>query len=137
MVTPEVPVEDRVTVWVFAVFTFTLPNDTLEELTPRPIEAAASCTPADAEVPVALAETVTACATFTAETFAEKFPDVEPAASVTDAGTTNEELLLLRLTARPPVGTARFVVTVQLSVPAPVMVVAAQFSRFSLGTPRP
>lgn len=136
-VTAEVPVEDRVNVWVVAVFTLTLPNDRLDELTASEIEAASNCTPADAEMPVALAETVTACATFTAETVAEKLPLVEPAASDIEAGTTNEESLLVRFTFSPPVGTARLVVTVQLSVPAPVMVLEAQLSFVSLGTPRP
>lgn len=136
-VTADVPVEVKVSVCVVAVFTFTLPNDTLDELTLSDIEAASNCTPADAEVPVELAETVTACATFTAETVAEKLPLVEPAGSVIEAGTTKDELLLLRLTFKPPLGTATLVVTLQLSVPAPVIVVLLQLSRFSLGTPLP
>lgn len=136
-VTAEVPVEVRVSVWLAAVFTFTLPNDRLEELTLSEIDAASNCTPADAEMPVAFADTVTACATFTAETVAEKVPLVAPAASVIEAGTTNDELLLVRPTVRPPLGTAVFVATVQLSVPAPVIVVLAQFKLVSLGTPLP
>jgi hypothetical protein len=136
-VTAEVPVDDSVTVWLVAVFTFTLPNDRLAELTPSPIEAASSCTPADMAIPVELAETVTACAVFTAETVAEKLPLVAPAGSVIVAGTTNDELLLFRFTFRPPAGTVMLVATVQLSVPAPVMVVVAQLSRLSLGTPLP
>jgi hypothetical protein len=119
------------------VFTLTLPNDRLDELTPSEIEAASNCTPANAENPVALAETVTACATFTAETVAEKFPLVEPAASVIEAGTTKDGLLLVRFTFRPPLGTAVLVVTVQLSVPAPVIVVLVQLNCVSLGTPLP
>lgn len=115
----------------------TLPNDKLDELTASEIEAAFNCTPADAEMPVALADTVTACATFTAATVAEKLPLVEPAGSAIEAGTTNDELLLVRPTVRPPLGTVVFVVTVQLSVPAPVIVVLAQFNLVSLGTPLP
>ena len=137
IVTAEVPVDDKVSVCVVAEFTLTLPNDRLDELTPSPIEAASNCMPADAEVPVELADTVTACATFTAETVAEKFPLEEPAASVIEAGTTNDGLLLLRLTFKPPIGTSRLVVTVQLSVPAPVIVVLVQLSWFSLGTALP
>jgi hypothetical protein len=136
-VTAEVPVEERVTVWLDAAFTLTLPNDRLDELTPSEIEAASNCTPADVETPVALAETVTACATFTAETVAEKLPVVAPAASVIEAGTMNDVLLLLRLTVNPPVGTAMLVVTVQLSLPAPVIVLFAQLNWDSFGTPRP
>lgn len=136
-VTAEVPVEDKVSVCVVAVFTLTLPNDRLDELTPSEIAAASNCTLVDAEMPVALAEIVTACATFTAETVAEKLPLVEPAASVIEAGTTNDELLLARPTFRPPLGTAAPVATVQLSVPAPVIVVLVQLNRVSLGTPLP
>jgi hypothetical protein len=87
--------------------------------------------------PAALADTVTACATFTAETDAEKLPLVAPAAIVTEAGTVTAELLLARLTLRLPLGTAAFVTTVQLSVPAPVIVVGAQLNWVSFGTPLP
>jgi hypothetical protein len=41
-VTAEVPVDERVRVSVEAVFTLTLPNDRLEELTPSEIEAASN-----------------------------------------------------------------------------------------------
>jgi hypothetical protein len=88
-------------------------------------------------MPVELAETVTACATFTAETVAEKLPLVAPAASVIEAGTAKAGLLLLRLTFNPPLGTAALINTVQLSVVAPVIVVLAQFNWVSLGTPLP
>lgn len=136
-VTAEVPVDDRVKVCVEGVLTLTLPNDRLEELTLSEIEAACNCTPADAEMPVALADTVTACATFTAETVAEKLPLVAPAANAIEAGTTKAELLLLRLTFNPPVGTIALVDTVQLSVPAPVIVELLQLNWDSLGTPLP
>jgi hypothetical protein len=104
---------------------------------PSVICAAFSCTPVLADAPAALADTVTACATFTAETVAEKPPFVAPGASVMDAGTTNEELLLVRFTFSPPIGTAAFVDIVQLSVPAPVMVLLAQLTRVNCGTPLP
>lgn len=136
-VTAEVPVDVKVRVCVEAVFTFTLPNDRLDALTASEIEAASNCTPAEAETPVALAETVTACATFTAETVAEKLPLVAPAASAIEAGTVKAELLLLRLTFNPPLGTAELVATVQLSVPAPVIVVLVQLNFANLGTPLP
>jgi hypothetical protein len=114
-----------------------LPNDRLDELTPSVIWAAFSCTPVLAETPAALAETVTACATFTAETVAEKLPLVAPAVSVIVAGTTNEESLLARFTFRPPIGTAALVAKVQLSVPAPVIVLLVQLMRVNCGTPLP
>jgi hypothetical protein len=136
-VTAEVPVEDRVRVCVEAVFTLTLPNDRLDELTLSDIAAASNCTPAVWETPAALADTVTACATLTAETDAEKLPLVAPAASVIEDGTVNARLLLAKLTLRPPLGTAAFITTVQVSVPAPVIVVVAQLNWVSFGTPLP
>jgi hypothetical protein len=136
-VTAEVPVEDRVRVCVAAAFTLTLPNDRLCELTPSVIWAASSCTPVLADTPAALADTVTACATLTAETLAEKLPLAVPAGSVIEAGTTKDELLLVRLTFRPPVGTVELVDKVQLSDPAPVIVLLAQLNRVSCGTPLP
>jgi hypothetical protein len=57
----------------------------------------------------------------TAATVAVKVTVVAPAATVTLVGTATEALLLERVTAIPPVGAAAFNVTVQLSVPAPVM----------------
>jgi hypothetical protein len=51
IVTAEVPVEDRVSVCVVAVFTLTVPNDRLDELTPRVIADAPNC---NAKVLVAL-----------------------------------------------------------------------------------
>jgi len=60
---------------------------------------------------------------------------VEPAATVTEAGTVTDELLLARLTVNPPVAAAAFRVTVQLSVPAPVKDPLAQLreDRFAVG----
>ncbi len=69
----------------------------------------------------ALAVSVTVCAVLTEETVAVKLAVVAPAATVTVAGTVTAELLLARLTVNPPLAAAAFSVTVQLSVPAPVM----------------
>ena len=68
---------------------------------------------------------------------AEKLPVVEPAATVTDAGTVTAELLLARFTVNPPVAAAVFKVTVQASVPEPVMDEFVQESPVSTGTPVP
>jgi len=84
-----------------------------------------------------LAESVTACALLTEETVAEKLVVVAPAATVTEAGTVTEVLLLLRLTVKPPVGAAVFSETVQASEPAPVMEAFVQVSPVSTGTPVP
>ena len=50
-----------------------------------------------------------------------KFALVAFAATVTEAGTVTEALLLARLTANPPFGAAAVSVTVQAFVPAPVI----------------
>jgi hypothetical protein len=48
------------------------------------------------------------------------------AGTVTVAGTATALLLLVRLTAKPPLAAAAFSVTVQLSVPAPVIAALVQ-----------
>ena len=73
----------------------------------------------------------------TAETVAVKLALVAPAATVTDAGTVTALLLLDRLTAWPPVPAAAFSVTVQASVPAPVIDPLVQLSPLSTGCPVP
>jgi hypothetical protein len=66
-----------------------------------------------------------------------KLAEVDPPATVTDAGTVTAELLLARLTANPPLAAATFSVTVQLSVPAPVIDPLLQLSPLNTGTPVP
>ena len=56
---------------------------------------------------LALAVRVVVCAVLTEETVAVKLAVVEPAATVTEAGTVTVELLLARLTAKPPGGPRR------------------------------
>jgi hypothetical protein len=73
----------------------------------------------------------------TEETVAVNVVVVEPAATVTEVGTATDELLLARLTAKPPVSAAAFRVTVQLSVPDPVNDPLVQLSALSIGTPVP
>ena len=51
-----------------------------------------------------------------------------PAVTVTVAGTVTAELLLDRLTVSPPLGAAALSATVQVSVPAPVIVPLVQFN---------
>lgn len=70
---------------------------------------------------MALAVSVTVCALETAETVAEKLALAAPAATVTEDGTEAAELLLARATASPPLEAAVFSVTVQVSVPEPVI----------------
>jgi hypothetical protein len=68
---------------------------------------------------------------------AEKLAVVAPVATVTEAGTITAELLLARLTRTPPLAEAAFRVTVQLSVPTPVIDPLLQLSPLNVGTPVP
>ena len=69
----------------------------------------------------------------TAVALAVKPTLVAPAATVTEAGTVTEELLLVRLRTKPPPGAAEFSVTVQASVAVPVTVAFAQESAVGTG----
>ena len=60
-----------------------------------------------------------------------------PGATITDAGTVTETLLLARFTLRPPLSVAAFNVSVQLSDPEPVINELVQLSALSAGTPLP
>jgi hypothetical protein len=73
----------------------------------------------------------------TDETVAVKLAVVAPAATVTEAGTITAELLLARPTANPPLAAATFSVTVQLSVPAPVIDAVLQVKPLNAGVPEP
>jgi hypothetical protein len=68
--------------------------------------------------PLAEAVSVADWVVETAATAAVKLAEVAPAATVTEAGTLTDELLLARFTARPPVGAAADRVTAQASEPA-------------------
>jgi hypothetical protein len=136
-VTPELPPDDRINVWVEAEFTLSLPNDKLNELTLSAMAAAPSCTPKVSVTPFAVADNVTACATFTAFTNAENVALFAPPATVTAGGTVIAGLLLATLTANPPLPAAALNVSVQVSVPAPVIDALAQLSAVSVGTPVP
>ena len=137
IVTAEVPVEDRVTDCVVAVFTGSLPKLMLDELTLSVETDAFNCNANVCDVLPALAVRVTAWAVLTAVTVAEKLALVAPAATVTDPGTVTAELLLERLTANPPVDAAEFSETVHESVPAPVMEELVQETPVSTGVPVP
>jgi hypothetical protein len=88
----------------------------------------ASCRAKLFVTPLALAVNVAVCAALTVVTEAEKLALLAPAATVTEAGMVTDELLLARLTVKPPVGAAALSVTVQLSVPAPVIDPLAQLN---------
>jgi hypothetical protein len=120
-----------------AVFAFTLPKDKLDELTLSVGTAAPSDRAKVSATLLALAVRVAVCAVLTEETVAVKVAVVEPAATVTVAGTVTALLLLARLTLKPPLGAAAFNFTAQLSVPAPVIDPLVQLSPLNTGTPVP
>ena len=137
MVTAAVPVEVNVKVCVVGVFTATLPNDTVVELNPNVGNDDPSC---NANVFVtfpSVAESVTACDELTVAAVAAKLALVAPAATVTVTGTVTAVLLLVRFTEKPPVAAAVFKVTVQVSVPAPVIEPLEQTSPLSFGVATP
>lgn len=80
-----------------------------------------SCKAKTCETPFAAAVSVAICAEVTAAIVAVKLAVVELAATVTEAGTVAAELLLDKFTLSPPAGAADDSVTVQLSLPEPVM----------------
>jgi len=84
-----------------------------------------------------LAVRVAVCVVPTAETVAVKPALVALAGTVTVAGTVTAALLLDKFTLRPALGAAAFSVTVQASVPVPVMDALLQDSDFSSPIPVP
>jgi hypothetical protein len=137
IVTAPVPEEDSVTDCVVAVLTLTLPNGRLDGLTLSVGTPAFNCSPKVLAALLALAVRVTACAVLTAVTVAVKLALLAPATTVTLAGTVTALLLLARLTVNPPVAAAVFRVTVQVSVPAPVIDPLLQLRALNTGTPVP
>jgi len=119
-----------------AEFRFTLPKARLLVLTVNVGVDAPSCRAKVLDVPPEVAVRVAVAAVLTAVTVAEKLAVVAPADTVTEAGTVTALLLLASVTACPPVGAAELSVTVQLSVPAPVMDELEQVRLLRVG-PRP
>jgi hypothetical protein len=95
--------------------------------------AASSCTPKVSATPAALAVNVAVSAVLTAEALAVKLTAVDPSATVTDAGTATALLLLVRLTANPPLVAAELSATVQVSLAGPVTVAFTQLSELNAG----
>jgi hypothetical protein len=135
MVTGDVPVDVKVTGSVVGVFTVTLPNATLAGLMVNVGTAAFSCTAKLLETLPALAVRVTACADVTDDTVAVTAALVAFAGTITVAGTVTAALLLARLTLKPPLPAAAVSVTVQLSLPAPVMDALLQDSALNDASP--
>ena len=85
----------------------------------------------------ALAVSITCCADVAAETDAVKVAAVAPGATVTELGTDTSELVLDRFTPKALLAAAAFSVTVQVSVPAPVIDALAQVNELKTGTTVP
>jgi hypothetical protein len=132
MVSGAVPVEVRVTdCGVADVFTVTLPKARLLVLSLKVGVLALSARAKVLETVPAVAVRVAVCAVVTEATVAEKATLVALAGTVTVAGRVTETLLLERLTLSPPVPAAALRVTVQTSVPAPVIEALMQLSALS------
>ena len=121
IVTGAVPVEVNVTGSVDAVFTVTLPNARLAGLMVNVGTAAFNCRAKVLETPPALAVRVTACPVETADTVAVNPALLALAGTTTVAGTVTAALLLTTDTLKPPLPAGPLSVTVQASLPAPVI----------------
>ena len=126
MFTAAVPVEVNVSDLETGVLTWTLPKATLVALMLSVGVAAFNCNAKLAELLLVLAASVTAWAEVTDETVAVNAALEAFAGIVTDEGTETAVLLLDTLMFIPPVGAGVVSVTVQASVPAPVMVALLQ-----------
>jgi hypothetical protein len=125
------PDEVRVRDWLVVVFSWTVPKLRLDELRARPAVAALSCKAAVAVTPFAVAVIVAVCAVVTAVTVAVNAAVVDPLATVTDAGTVTELLLLARFTVSPLPVAAEVRTTVQASLAAPVSELLLQATALS------
>ncbi len=98
---------------------------------------APSCRAKVFDIAPAVAVNVTVCAVLTEETVAVKLALFAPDGTVIVAGTATALLLLVRLTATPPLGAAAFSVAVQLSVPAAFIDALLQVTALNTGTTAP
>ena len=132
-VTAAPPVDDSVSVCVVGVLTVTLPNETLVALMLNVGTAGFNCSakPMDAE-PV-LAVRFAVCDVVTADTVAVKPALVAVAGTVTEVGTETALLLLASPTATPPLGADPVRLTVQASVPDPVIDELLQKTALTVG----
>jgi hypothetical protein len=133
MVTASVPVEVRVSVWVPREFSDTLPNATIAVLALRTPLAAFSCSVKEPDDPFAVAVRIAACGVVTAAAVAVNPALTPPLGTVTFPGSVTAALLLASATARPLAGAAELRLTVQLSVPDPVIVWLPQAIPLTVG----
>jgi hypothetical protein len=131
MVTGAVPVELNVMDCVAGVFTATSPKEMLVALRVRVGTAAFNCSAKVVGVLPAVAVSVAVCVVPTEDTVTVKVALVALAGTVTVAGIVTAVLLLERFTLSPPLPAAAFSVTVQESLPAPVIDALLQESPLS------
>jgi hypothetical protein len=131
MVTGKVPEDVKVTGCVAGLFNVTEPNATLVALMLSNVVAVFNCREKLFETLPWLAVSVAAWEVPTDDTVAVNPALVALAGTVIDDGNVTTEELLDRLIARPPLGAAAVSVTVQPSVPDPVMDALVQESALS------
>jgi hypothetical protein len=136
-VTGTLPLEVSVTACEEVELTARFANDRLVELTVSAGIAALSWMGKLCETLPNAAPMMAVWAVLTEETVAVKAALVAPAATVTEAGTVTALLPLDRVTLTPPLGAAVLRVTVQASVPEPVMDVLLQLRVLSEARPVP
>jgi hypothetical protein len=123
IVSGAVPLELSITGCEVAVeFVCTFPKARLVALTLSVGTDAFNCKINTCDPLPAFALNVAVCVAETGKTSAVKPALVAPAGTVTVAGTATAALLLARPTTRPPLAAAALKVTVQASVPAPVII---------------
>lgn len=132
MVTGALPAEDSVTGRVAVDPTLTLPKLRVVVLRTSVGVPVVNCKTKLLLVLFAVAVRVADCVEVNAETVAVKVAVVALAGTVNEVGTDTTESVLTRLTTSPPVGAAVLRVTVQASVPAPVMDALLQESELSV-----
>lgn len=126
MVSGPVPDEVSVTDWVAGVLRFTFPNAIVVEATVRPGVPGPICSANVFETPLAVAVSVAVWVVLAVETVAVNPALVEPEDTLTEPGTVTELLLLASVTVIPPDAAAADRVTVQASVPDPVIELLVQ-----------
>lgn len=136
-VTEAVPVEERIKDCVAGELTATLPKATLAAPIVSVGTELPSCRVNVCDAVPALAVRIAVSVELTVDTVAVNTALAAPAGTVTEAGTVTALLLLARFTAKPPGAAAVFSVTVQASVPAPVIEPFAQLRPLRTGTPVP
>ena len=136
-VTGALPVEERVSDWVVAVLIPMLPKAMLVALIVRVGTEATNWMGNFTLAEPAEAVKVAVCAVETEAAAAVKVALAEPAGTAIEAGMVTAAMLLARVTAKPPAGAGVFSVTVQMSVPEPVMEALAQESPVRVAVPVP